>query len=96
MTKLIIILLVVEFLAAYFVVSSGCILRHNQVRAYAAWHDNPTLETRAELDRQKRITEFQTLVFSAIIFCGMAGVTLFVARAWRQKHRHLRDENHVA
>ena len=81
MTKLIIILLVVEFLAAYFVVSSGCILRQDEVHAYAAWHDNPTPETRAELDRQKRITEFQTLVVSAIIFCGMAGVTLFVALA---------------
>ena len=95
MTKLIIILLAVEFLVAYFVVSSGCILRHDQVRAYATWHDNPTPETRAELDRQKRITEFHTLVFSAIIFSGMAAITLFVARAWLKKHRHLRDENHV-
>ncbi len=89
MTKLIIILLVVEFLAAYFVGSSGCILRHDQVRAFEAWHDNPTPETRAELDRQKRITEFQTLVFSATIFSGMAAITLFGARAWRQKHRHM-------
>lgn len=92
MTKLIIILLAVEFLVAYFVVSSGYISRHDQVHAYVAWRDHPTPETRAELDRQKRITEFQTLVISAIIFCGMAGVTLFAAHAWRQKHKHLTDD----
>ena len=98
MKKLIIILLIIEFLAAYFFVMAGCPLRQAEEQAWVAWHDHPTPETRAELDKQKHITEFSALMVSTVIFCGMAGVTLLIARAWRQKHtvhKDLRDDNHV-
>jgi hypothetical protein len=86
MKKLVAILLVAELLVAYFVLAPTCILRHDQVRAFAAWHDNPTPETKAEWDRQKRITELQSLGFSVVVFGVMAGATLFAARVWRQRH----------
>jgi hypothetical protein len=86
MKKLVAILLVAELLVAYFVLAPTCILRHEQVRAFGAWHDNPTADTRAELDRQIRITELYSLGFSAVAFGVMAGATLFTVRVWRQRH----------
>jgi hypothetical protein len=99
MKKLIIVLLAAEFVIAYLVVGSGCILRQAEVRAFAAWHDNPTPATRAEFDRQKRITEIESLTISGMLFCGMAGVTLVAARAWSRGHKvkqDLRNEKPVA
>ncbi len=93
------ILFVAELLIAYFVLAPTCILRREQVQAYAAWHDYPTPETRAELDRQHRITELHSLGFSLIVFAVMAGPTLLIARRWRRKHpvhQDLRDETPVA
>src|SRR5579863_6752026 len=74
MKKFVIFLLVMEIAAAFLVGSSGCFLRHDAVRAFAAWHDHPSPETKAELDRQKRITQFENLGLSGALFCGMAGV----------------------
>jgi hypothetical protein len=96
--KFVAILLVAELFIAYFVLAPTCILRHDQVQAFAAWHDNPTSETRAEWDRQKRITELQSLGFSAVVFGVIAGATLFAARIWRQRHpvhTDLKDETNV-
>ena len=84
MKNLLLLLLVAEFLVAYFLVRSGCFLRLDQVHAYAAWRDHPSPETTAEFDRQKRITEFQTVVLAVVLFCGIAGPTILVARAWRR------------
>jgi hypothetical protein len=86
-------------LVAYFVLAPTCILRQEQVRAFGAWHDSPTPETRAELDRQSRITQLYSLGFSVVVFGVMAGATLFAARIWRQRHSahpDLRDETPVA
>ena len=80
------ILLVAELLFAYFVLAPTCILRREQVRAYAAWQDHPTVETRAELDRQHRITQLYFLGFSAVVFAVMAGPTLLLARRWIRRH----------
>jgi hypothetical protein len=57
MKKLIIVLLVAELVIAYLTAGGGCILRQAEVRAFAAWHEHPTPETRAEFDKQKRISE---------------------------------------
>ena len=86
MTKPVAILLVAEMLVAYFVLSPTCILRRGQVQAFAAWHDHPTPETRAELDRQSRITELYSAAFAVLAFTVMAGPTLFYARRWRRLH----------
>jgi hypothetical protein len=95
MKKLITILLIGELFIAYFVLAPTCILRRAQVRAFAAWHDNPTPETRAELERQKRITELQSLGFSGVVFGVMGGATLIVALYWRRRrivHIGTKDE----
>ena len=78
------ILLVVELLLAYFVLAPTCILRREQVRAYATWRDHPTEETRAVLDREYRITRLYSLGFSVIVFAAMAGLTLVITRPWRK------------
>ena len=78
-------LLVAELLIAYFALTPTCILRREQVQAYAAWHDQPTAETRAELDRQHRITELYSVGFSFVVFAMMAGPTLLVAQRRSRK-----------
>ena len=99
MKKLITMVLTAELFIAYFVFAPTCILRHDQVRAFAVWHDNPTPETRAELERQKRITELQSLGFSAVVFGVMGGATLIVALYWRRRriaHIGPKDEAQMA
>ena len=99
MKKLVAILLLAELLIAYFVLAPACILRQEQVRAFGAWHDSPTPATRAELDRQSRITELYNLGVSVVVFSVMAGATLFAARLWSRRHPahpDLRDETPVA
>jgi hypothetical protein len=83
--KLITILLILELLVAYFVVAPS-VHRREHTRAFVAWHDNPTLETRAELDRQSRINQFYSVGFSGVVFLIMAVTTLFAAHRWRLKH----------
>ena len=86
MKLFIIILLAAELFIAYFVLAPTCILRRDHVRAFAAWHDNPTPTTQAELDRQKRITTLFSVGFCAVAFGIMAGVTLLGARIFRLRH----------
>jgi hypothetical protein len=94
MKKRITLLLVAELLIAYFVLAPVCVLRRDHVLAFAAWRDNPTRTTHAELDRQKRITRFHSLGFSAVAFALMASATLLGVRAFR--HRHLIHETEAA
>jgi hypothetical protein len=86
MKKLVAILLISELLIAYFILAPTCVLRQEQVRAFGAGHDHPTPASRAELDRQSRITESYRVGFSAVFFCVMAGGTLFAVRVWKQRH----------
>ncbi len=58
---------------------ASCIYRRDEVRAWRAWHDKPTLETRAELDRQKGITFRYHVLFAGVLFAGMAVVPVPVA-----------------
>jgi hypothetical protein len=98
MKRFVVILLVVELFIAYFVPAPTCILRHDQVRAFAAWRDSPTPETKAEWERQKHIPELQSLGFSGVAFGVMAGATLFAAYLWRRQHSShsdLRDETRM-
>ena len=99
MKAFVVTLLVAELFIAHFVLTPTCILRREQIQAYAAWHDHPTAETRAELDRQHRITELYSVGFSVVVFGMMAGPTLLVARRWRRRHPghpDLSDETRVA
>ena len=66
----------VELFVASGVSSAACILRRDEVRAWKVWHDTPTSATRAELDRQHRITFRHHVVFAVVLWAGMAVVTV--------------------
>jgi len=83
--KYLVVALIAELLIAYFVLAPICILRQEQVRAFAAWHNNPTNETRAERDRQAIISEAYRLGFSFVVFSMMVGPTLLVFRSWKRR-----------
>jgi len=78
--------LAVELAVASAISVSTCILRLDEVRARRAWRDNPTSETGAELQRQKRITFRHRIVFAGVLFAGMAAITIpVIATASRRK-----------
>ena len=76
MKKWLIVCLVVEAIVSIMVGSSGCILRRDQVRAYSAWHENPTLENRKELDHQKIITGLEQAGVGVAFFLIISGATV--------------------
>jgi hypothetical protein len=80
MKKLIAILLAVELFIAFYVLTPVCVLRGEMIHAFVAYHQNPTPETKAELDKQSRINSLYRLGVPGVAFCGMVGVTLLVAR----------------
>jgi hypothetical protein len=73
--------LVLELLLAAAVSSASSIHRREEVRAWSAWHDNPTFETRAEVDRQRTITLWHQVAFAGVLFAGMAAGTIPVVLA---------------
>lgn len=102
MKKLLAILLFAELVTVYLVSASTFVQRQFLVRrqahlqAFMEWLDNQTPQTRAELDRQNRITDVCRGGFAAAAFCVMAGATFFGARAWSRKHAvqsGVRNEN---
>ena len=56
-------------------------------QAFSAWYKNPTPESRAELDRQRHINALYDLGFSAVMFGGMAVVTLLALYPYSRRHR---------
>jgi hypothetical protein len=83
--KVVVILLITEFVIALFVLAPTCILRREQRHAFAAWNYDPNPVTKAELDRQSRITELHRFGFSFIVLGLMAGATLGIARIWPKR-----------
>jgi len=79
MKKLVTILLIGELLFAYFGLSPVCLLRRDVLHALNAWSRNPTPEARAELERQRRISEVYRVGFSIAAFGVMAAATLLIA-----------------
>jgi hypothetical protein len=80
MKKLIAMLLAVELFIAFYVFTPSCVLRGEMIHAVVAYRQNPTPETKAELDKQSRITSLYGWGLPGVAFCGMAGVTLLMAR----------------
>jgi hypothetical protein len=66
----------VELVLASGLSTDSCLLRRAEVRAYGAWMDNPTTETKAELDRQRRITAWEHVFFGGMLWAAMATVTV--------------------
>src|SRR5436853_5640758 len=56
-----------------------CILRHDEREAFRAWMRDPTPATRAVLDKEKAITFRHNIALAAILFGGMALITVPIA-----------------
>jgi hypothetical protein len=71
--------LAVELAVASVLGLSTCILRHDQRLAFHAWMRDPTPATRAVLDKEKAITFRHNIALAAILFGGMALITIPIA-----------------
>jgi len=60
-------------------------------RAFLAWQNNPTPETKAELDRQRSIMRWEQIRFGGWLFIGMAGVTIPIIAAISRRTRNEND-----
>lgn len=65
-----------ELLFAVFLGEGICILRRDETMARRAWRDNPTAESKAELDRQRAITRSHNHKLTAVLFTIMAVFTV--------------------
>jgi hypothetical protein len=74
--KTLLICLVVELVGAVFVSAGACLLRRGERDARRAWRENPTVETRTALDAEKAITWRHRGILGAVLFGGMAVVTV--------------------
>jgi len=84
----------IEMLLASGFSACICILRRDERYAFNAWRDNPTLETRAALDRQRAITFRHHVALAAVLFGGMAVITIpVVLLATRRRCSDI--ENHT-
>ena len=87
MKKWLVILLAFELLIAIHFGHGGFLHRRNYDRAFFTWYQNPTPESKLELDRQKHINELYRWGFSAVAFGGMAVVTLLVVYVYKRRQR---------
>ncbi len=87
MSKLLVIVLSVELLIAVLFGQGGFLHRQDFDRAFFTWHQNPTPESKFELDRQRHINELYRWGLSAVAFGGMAIVTLLAAYTYNRRYR---------
>jgi hypothetical protein len=66
----------IELIVASGISAASCILRHDEAKAFGAWYDKPSIETKSELDRQRRITRWHQVAFAGVLFSGMAVLTV--------------------
>ena len=81
MRKNLVILLVIEFLAAFALGQVATVRSRRLDCAWLEWQQRPTTDTRERSERQRRITELQRWSFSGVLFAVMAGATMLVFRA---------------
>jgi hypothetical protein len=86
MKRAVALLLIGELFTAFFFLTPSCVLRGELIHAFVAWHENPTPEAKAELNRQSVITKLYRVSLPSTAFCIMATATLLAARRWRKKH----------
>lgn len=77
----------VELAVAAVLSASICVLRPEEKRAYRAWRDAPTPETRKVLDKERATTRWHQVVIGAVLFGGMALVTVPVIVAISRRRR---------
>src|ERR1051325_4660435 len=85
--------LLVELLLAAGISASVCILRRDERSAFRAWRDNPTAQARTALDAERAIAFRHHALLAAVLFGGMAVVTVPVVRAVSRR-RSLLSESH--
>ena len=73
-----IILLCIEIAVAVAVGQFATFHRRKLDRAWLEQREHPTIETRAILERQKRITELERWGLSGVVFAVLAGATILV------------------
>jgi hypothetical protein len=86
MKPFLMVLLLVELLIAYFLLGPECAYRKQQRVAFAVWVQKRTPEARAELERQRRISQWYSVGASAVVFGVMAVPTVLLSRAWARRH----------
>ena len=86
-----IIWLTVELVVASGISAFSCVLRRDQARAFIAWRDNPTVETKSELDRQRHITVKHHVIFAGVLFAGMAIISIPFVIMTSRRIEHLKD-----
>jgi len=69
----------IELVVASVLGLGTCLLRHDEREAFQAWMRKPTTETRAILDKEKAITVRHNIALVAILFGGMALITVPIA-----------------
>jgi hypothetical protein len=83
MRKSLLILLAVEIAVAIAIGQVGHVDRPEMARAFVAWQQNPTPESRHAFETEKRIADLERWGFSGVVFAFLAGVTVFVYRMRR-------------
>src|SRR5437773_10512403 len=83
MRKTLVILLVIEFLAAFTLGQVATVRSRRLDRAWFESQQRPTTDTRERFERQRRITELQRWGFSGVLFAVIAGATILVFRAMK-------------
>ena len=83
MRKTLVILLVIEFLAAFTLGQVATVRSSRLDRAWLESQQRPTTDTRERFERQRRITELQRWGFSGVLFAVIAGATILVFRAMK-------------
>ncbi|MDB6108448.1 MAG: hypothetical protein JWR69_198 [Pedosphaera sp.] len=96
-TRIIILLLIELLLAPALVWTLGGAQRRPETRAYVAWRSNPTTEARTALDSERAETFRRRVIFSVILFAGMAIITVpvVVALCGRRSSEIERDTQHA-
>ena len=87
MKRWLVIALVSELLIAAVLSQVGFLRRHDFDRAFFDWRQSATPEAKAELNRQRRLNEWERWEFSIIGFGAMAAVTLLLSVGYDRLHR---------
>ena len=83
MRKPLVVLLLIELVAAIVLGQVATMHRSQLDQAFMEWRQHPTTESGQAFVRQKRITEIQRWAFSGVVFALLAAVTALVYRIRR-------------
>jgi hypothetical protein len=85
MTEPLVVLLLIELVAAIVLGQVATVHRSPLDRAFMEWHQHPTAESEQAFVRPKRIPEIQRWAFSGVVFAVLADLTALVYRITRSE-----------